>query len=215
MFLFFLLGLLITVYIFNKIYFGKTQVEAIRKESEKTRKIYQKQIPLLIPWVGKEIELLSYHLFQKSERKGFGYSFRGIFTSIYQENMFVFQHKIPFGKSNGFTIVITPNHEIWYDSKNKIYVNGEYLGEIDKKDRFGNKKLKRIFGYLTDKQHHKYDIISEGKETLGSVKDPEDWELPFPRALEVYADLNPHDLVTLKVLACKKIIEIYLAHQQK
>src|SRR5680860_255422 len=134
MILFFLLGLLITVYIFNKVYFGKTSKDAIEKEVAKTRKMYEKKVESLIVWNRNEMELLSYFVAEKSERKGFGYSFRGVFTSVYQENMIVFQRKIPFGKSkNGFTIVITKQHEILYDSKDKVYVNGEYLGVIDKK----------------------------------------------------------------------------------
>lgn len=216
MFLIFLLGLLITVYIFNKVYFGKTTRDAIEKEIAKTRKIYEKQIPTMIPWNRKDMELLSYFLTEKSERKGFGYSFRGIFTSIYQEKMLIFQRKIPFGKSkNGFTVVMTKNHDILYDAKNNVYVNGEHLGIIDKKGRFANPKLRRVFGFLGEQRYSQMEVINEEKKILGSVKIPEDWELPFPRAIEVYEDLEPQDLVTFKVLACYKMIDIYLNHHKK
>lgn len=216
MLLFFLLGLLITVYIFNKVYFGRTSKDAIEKEVVKTRKMYEKQVDNLISWNRNEMELLSYFVSEKSERKGFGYSFRGLFTSVYQENMMVFQRKVPFGKSkNGFTIVITKQHEILYDAKDKVYVNGEYLGEIDKKGRFSNAKLRRVFGSLAEERYSKFDIVNEEKEILGSIKRPEDWELPFPRALEVYEDMDPHNLITFKVLACRKMIDIYLEHYQK
>lgn len=216
MLLFFLLGLLITVYIFNKVYFGRTTKDAIEKEVVKTRKMYEKQLDHLIAWNRNEMELLSYFVSDKSERKGFGYSFRGIFTSVYQENMMVFQRKIPFGKSkNGFTIVITEQHEILYDSKDKVYVNGEYLGVIDKKGRFSNSKVRRVFGSLSEERYFKYEIINEEKEVLGSIRRPEDWELPFPRALEVYKDMDAHNLITFKVLACRKMIDIFLEHHQK
>lgn len=216
MFLIFLLGLLITVYIFNKIYFGKTSKAAIEKEVAKTRKMYEKQVDNLIAWNRNEMELLSYFVTGKSERKGFGYSFRGIFTSVYQEDMMIFQRKIPFGKAkNGFTIVITDSHEILYDAKDNVYVNGEFLGIIDKKGRFSNLKLKRIFGAISQNRYNKYEIINEEKEVLGSVKIPEDWDLPFPRAIEVYEDLDIHDLITFKILACRKMIDIFLEHHQK
>lgn len=216
MFLVFLLGLLVTVYIFNKVYFGKTSRQAIEKEIAKTKKIYEKQIPTLIAWDRKDIDLLSYFLIEKSERKGFGYSFRGIFTSIYQENMMVFQRKIPLGKSkNGFTVVMTKDHDILYDSKNHVYVNGEHIGLIDKKGRFANPKLRRVFGYLGEKRYGQMEVINEDKLILGTVKIPEDWELPFPRATEVYEDLSPQDLVTFKVLVCHKMIDIYLDHHKK
>ena len=216
MFLVFLLGLLVTVYIFNKVYFGKTSRQAIEKEIAKTKKIYEKQIPTLIAWDRKDIDLLSYFLIEKSERKGFGYSFRGIFTSIYQENMMVFQRKIPFGKSkNGFTVVMTKDHDILYDSKNHVYVNGEHIGLIDKKGRFANPKLRRVFGYLGEKRYSQMEVFNEDKLILGIVKIPEDWELPFPRAAEVYEDLSPQDLVTFKVLVCHKMIDIYLGHHKK
>ena len=216
MFLFFLLGLLITVYIFNKVYFGKTTKDAIEKEITKTRKLYEKHIPALIPWDRKDMELMSYFVIEKSERKGFGYSFRGIFTSVYQENMIIFQHKIPFGKSkNGFTIVITKKHDILYDAKNNVFVNGEFIGIIDKKGRFANPKIRRVFGFLAEERYNKLEIVNEDKLILGAVKIPEDWELPFPRAIEVYEDLDPHNLITFKVLACRKMIDIYLKHQSE
>ena len=216
MFLFFLLGLLITVYIFNKVYFGKTTKDAIDKEITKTRKLYEKHIPALIPWDRKDMELMSYFVTEKSERKGFGYSFRGIFTSVYQENMIIFQHKIPFGKSkNGFTIVITKKHDILYDAKNNVFVNGEFIGIIDKKGRFANPKIRRVFGFLAEERYNKLEIVNEDKLILGAVKIPEDWELPFPRAIEVYEDLDPHNLITFKVLACRKMIDIYLKHQSE
>ncbi len=215
MFLFFLLGLLVTIFIINKVYFGSSSKDAINKEIAKTRKLYEKQLPTLIPWDRKDIDLMSYFVIEKSERKGFGYSFRGIFTSIYQENMIIFQHKIPVGKSQkGFTIVLTRDHEILYDPKDKVYVNGEFLGVFDKKGRFANPKLRRVFGFLAEERYSKLDIVNEEKIILGSVKIPDDWELPFPRALEVYEDLDPHNLVTFKVLACRKMIDIFLAHQQ-
>lgn len=216
MLLFFLLGLLITVYIFNKVYIGKTTKEAIEKEVAKTKKMFDKQLETLIPWNRNEMDLLSYFVAEKSERKGFGYSFRGIFTSVYQERMMIFQRKIPFGKSkNGFTIVITKNHEILYDAKDQVYVNGEFLGVIDKKGRFLNKKLRRVFGSLNNLRYHKFEIANEENLILGSIKLPEDWELPFPRAIEVYEDLDAHNLITFKVLACRKMIDIYLDHQKK
>ncbi len=216
MFLFFLLGLLITVYIFNKIYFGRTTKDAIEKEVVKTRKLFAKQLQDLISWNRNEMELLSYFVSEKSERKGFGYSFRGVFTSVYQENMMVFQRKIPFGKAkNGFTIVITKQHEILYDGKDQVYVNGEFLGKIDKKGRFSNSKIRRVFGSVAEERYSKYEILNEEKNVLGSIKIPEDWDLPFPRALEVYEDMDTHNLITFKVLACRKMIDIYLAHHQQ
>lgn len=216
MFLFFLLGLLITVYIFNKVYFGKTSKAAIEKEVAKTRKMYEKQVSNLISWNKNEMELLSYFVTGKSERKGFGYSFRGVFTSVYQEDMMVFQRKIPFGKAkDGFTIVITKDHEILYDAKDNVFVNTEFLGTIDKKGRFSNPKFKRTFGSISDDRYNKHEIINEEKQILGSIKIPEDWELPFPRALEIYEDLDVHNLITFKVLACRKIIDIFLEHHQK
>lgn len=128
----------------------------------------------------------------------------------------IFQRKIPFGKAkNGFTIVITDSHEILYDAKDNVYVNGEFLGIIDKKGRFSNLKLKRIFGAISQNRYNKYEIINEEKEVLGSVKIPEDWDLPFPRAIEVYEDLDIHDLITFKILACRKMIDIFLEHHQK
>ncbi|WP_236975916.1 hypothetical protein [Membranihabitans maritimus] len=212
MLLFFLLGLLISIFIINKIYFGKTSLETIKKELEKTRKIYKEEIPKLVSWTGKEIDLMSYHIFQKSERKGFGYSFRGIFTSIYQENMMIVQHKIPSGKKkNGFTIMITKNHEILCDPKNKIYINGELLGLIDKKGRFLNPKIKRIFGKYGSEKFNKTDILNEDGMILGAVKSPEDWELPFPRAMEAYEEMDTHNLIVFKVLAGKLMLDIYLA----
>lgn len=211
----FLLGLLITIFIFQKIFFGKTILDRMKKESEKTRKIYNRQIPELIPWTVHDMELLSYHLHQKSERKGFGHTFRGIFTSIYQENMFIFHHKKPFSKSESFTIVITAEHEIWYDPKNNVYVNGEILGRIDKENRFVNKKLRRTFGMITKTGTQNHDIFNEKKEMLGSIKIPEDWDLPFPRAVEINQDLNPQDIIIFKILGCKKIAEIYLNKHQK
>lgn len=215
MFLFFILGLLITAYIFNKIYFGKTSNEAIQKEIDKTKEIYHKQFSSLVPWTKYEMELLSYHVSEKTERKGFGYSFRGVFTSVYQENMMIFQRKIPFGRStNGFTIVITKDHEILYDAKDQVYVNGEFLGIIDKEGRFLNKKLRRIFGHLAAERYMKSEIINEEDTILGSVKNPEDWELPFPRALEMYTELDPHNLITFKVLCCRKMIDIYMEHHK-
>ena len=59
------------------------------------------------------------------------------------------------------------------------------------------------------------EVINEDKLILGTVKIPEDWELPFPRATEVYEDLSPQDLVTFKVLVCHKMIDIYLDHHKK
>lgn len=211
MLLFFLLGLLITIYIINRIYFGKTSLDTIKKELEKTKKIYKDEIPKLVAWTAKEIDLISYHIIQKSERKGFGYSFRGIFTSIYQENMMIVQRKIPSGKSrNGFTIIITKNHEILFDPKNKVYINGELLGIIDKKGRFLNPKIKRVFGKYGSKKFNKTDIINEEDMVLGAVKSPEDWELPFPRALEVYEEMDTHNLIIYKVLAGKMMTDIYI-----
>lgn len=212
----FVLGLLVSLYIFNKVYFGKTSRQAIEKEIAKTRKIYEKQLPTLIPWDKKDMDLLSYYLIDKSERKGFGYSFRGIFTSIYQENMMIFQRKIPPGKKkNGFTVVMTKDHDILYDAKNQVYVNGEHIGLIDKKGRFANPKIRRVFGYLGTERYSQIEIINEEKKILGSVKIPEDWELPFPRAVEVYEELDTHELITFKVLACFKMIDIYLDHHKK
>lgn len=214
MILFILLGLLIAAFLINKIYFGKSAAEILEKESEKTKKIYQKDIDSLISWQDQDIELLSYHLVKKSERKGFGYSVRGIFTSVYQENMLVFQHKKPIGRSKGFTIVITRDHEIWYDGDKGVYVNGEYLGQINKKYQFGNKKLRRVFGSVGGKAFNEYDILSEEGETLGSVRHPENWDMPFPRALSIYKPMDTHDLITFKVLACMKMIEIFMAREE-
>ena len=134
---------------------------AIDKEIAKTKKLFERQLDTLIPWTRNEIELLSYFVSEKSERKGFGYSFRGIFTSVYQENMMIFQHKVPFGNTkNGFTVVISDNHEILYDSKDKVYVNGEYIGDMDSKKRFSNAKIRRVFGYLDEERYNKYEIIN-------------------------------------------------------
>lgn len=211
----FVLGLLITIFIFQKIFFGKTIPDQIKKESEKTRKIYNRQIPDLLPWTPHDMELLSYYVHQKSERKGFGHTFRGIFTSIYQEDMLIFHHKKPFAKSDPFTIAITTDHEIWYDPKNNVYVNGEFLGRIDKENCFANKKLQRTFGKIVKRSPLLYEIINEKNEITGSIKVPEDWDLPFPRAVEIRKDLNQEEIILFKILGCKKIIETYFHKHQK
>jgi len=207
----FFVGLLITIYFFQRFFFGKSIPDRIKEESEKTRKTYQRHIQELLPWTGHDIPLLSYHLHQKSERKGFGHTIQGIFTTIYQENMFVFLHKKPITQSQHFTIVITPEHEIWYSPKNQIYVNGDYLGIIDDQNRFVNKKLKRAFGSLIQKRNNLFEILNEEHTPLAGIKSPEDWDLPFPRAVETYKEFLPEELIIFKVLGCKKIIDIYLA----
>ncbi|GAA5219577.1 hypothetical protein [Membranihabitans marinus] len=213
MFLFFLLGLLVTVYIINKIYFGKTTIDHLRKELDKTKKIYKNVLPSLVHWSDQEIELLSYHVSGLSERKGFGQSIRGVFTSIYQENMLVFQHRPNDSKKkNGYTILISEGHEIIIDGKNQVYVNGEILGLINKKNQFVNPKLRRNFGFLEEERFNKHNLISEDKEILGAVKNPEDWELPFPRALELYQPLDDHYRLLLKILCGHQMVKIYADH---
>lgn len=207
----FIVGLLITIYFFQRYFFGKSILDRIKEESIKTHKTYHQYIPELLPWTSHDIPLLSYHLHQKSERKGFGHTIQGIFTTIYQENMFIFLHKKPITQSEHFTIVITPEHEIWYDPKNLVYVNGEYLGKIDDHNRFVNKKLRRTFGSVKEKRNHLFEILNEQNIALAGIKSPEDWDLPFPRAVEIYKDLLPEELIIFKVLGCKKIIDIYLS----
>lgn len=207
----FIAGLLITAYFFQRFFFGKSILDRIKEESAKTRKTYHRHIPELLPWTNHDIPLLSYHLHQKSERKGFGHTVQGIFTTIYQENMFIFLHKKHVTQSEHFTIVITPQHEIWYDTQDQIYVNGEYLGNIDHQNRFVNKKLRRTFGRLKEKSNHAFEILNEENIPLAGIRSPEDWDLPFPRAVETYKDFLPEELIIFKVLGCKKIIDIYLS----
>src|SRR5690625_5637868 len=105
----FFVGLLITIYFFQRFFFGKSIPDRIKEESEKTRKTYQRHIQELLPWTGHDIPLLSYHLHQESERKGFGHTIQGIFTTIYQENMFVFLDNKHNTKSENSHIMIKPH----------------------------------------------------------------------------------------------------------
>src|SRR5690625_7872152 len=98
--------------------------------------------------------------------------------------MFVFLHKKPITQSEHFTIVITPEHEIWYSPKNQIYVNGDYLGILDDQNRFVNKKLKRAFGSLIHKWNNLSEILNEEHTPLERIKSPEDGALPFTGAVE-------------------------------
>lgn len=216
MILFFILGLLITAYIINKIYFGKTSLDFLKKEVDKLHKIYKAEYPNLVQWHDYDIDLLSYHVSGKSISKGFGHTIRGVFTSIYQEPMMIFQHRgSEKKKQNGYSILITKDHEILIDGKNHVFVNRELLGILNAKNEFINPKLRRKFGFLEEEKFNKKNIFGEDDLMIGAVKNPEDWELPFPRAAELYQKLDDHHRLLFKILCGQEMVQIYHQYQSK
>lgn len=166
----------------------------------------------LVPWTAEERELLSFSQIERTVKKGFFKSAKGIFISIYHEPLIAYNYKqyVSTKSPNALLIAHTSTHEFAYRIKNKevfININDEFIGTLKENGCvYGGAKNRLIARINKEKEEKLYPVLIENRP-VGNLMNRSKASVPNPRVFKLMATMGKEEEQLLLSLAILEMVQ--------
>jgi len=200
----------LVVYLIASKYFGdfKPGDAKVNKDIAWMKSEISEFLPKLAPVDQTELETFSLDHKTKSAGGTFERAKKGIFFSIFQEDLLAFVHKEYLnGGKMSLTYVKTANHEFVFRSQkddNMIYCDGNPVGILKGGKALVNTK-QEVMARIDKSDPNEYAVIM-GDKTVAKLNTPANAPKINPRAFQMMKDVNNDELVVLLAITIPDLV---------
>jgi hypothetical protein len=180
----------------------------LKKDIDQLRNQIQDYKSKLVTFTHHEMELLSLNQSNKVSSKGFNKTVKGIFDTIYYENLVAYIiKKYPNGQS--LTLITTSQDEFVYLNKGKvthIYLNNVEAGILNTNGDFigmNNKKL----AFVDGADHLPTHAVWIGQNNVGFISNPRYKDKTIPRAFSLLKEMSKDEQLIFLCLTLINLVE--------
>lgn len=162
----------------------------------------------LVPFSTHEMELLSLNQSQKVVSKGFNKTIKGIFDTIYYENLVAYIIK-KYSNGQSLTLISTSKDEFVYLNKGKvthIYFNDVETGVLNAQGEFLGMNQKKI-AFIDGADHLPTHAVWIGQHNVGFISNPKNKDKKIPRAFSLLKQMTQEEQMIFLCLTLINLVE--------
>ncbi|MEM6320204.1 MAG: hypothetical protein AAF960_21220 [Bacteroidota bacterium] len=165
----------------------------------------------LIPWTEEEMSLLSPRQVNQKIKRGITKTAQGIFTSIYQEPLIVYNYRKYIARGeNAILYARTSKNEFAYRIKKKgidINIDGEYAGVLRENGGLYGGRRNRLIARINRDDELQLHPIVIGEKEVASVLNPTKTTKHNPRAFQFLRPINKKEEPIFMALAILEMVQ--------
>lgn len=193
--------------IFNSIAPSRRKIE---KDLKELREELAKLVVELVPLTKKELELLCSRQNNSSIKKRVVTTWKGVFSSIYHEDMIVYAYRKYMGKkANSVILAKTANHEFIYrikDTDAELMIDTHFVGVIRENGVLYPPKSKKGVAKIAREASGAIMPVFIGDKEVASIYREGALKQPNPRAFEFVVDMPKQEELVFLALAIYELI---------
>jgi len=187
---------------------GRSKIKA---DLQKMKTEIQPFIDDLVPWTKEEMELLSLNQINKTVKKGFVSTAKGIITSIYHEPLIAWSYKKYVSPENNAVIYARSSHHEFVfrikKDKTEFKIDDHVIGELRENGILYSSKTNRLMARINKSKDELLLPVLVGDKEVASLINPNLTTKTNPRAFEFLSEMNNEEEAVLLSMAIFEMVK--------
>jgi len=187
---------------------GRSKIKA---DLQKMKAEIQPFIDDLVPWTKEEMELLSLNQINKTVKKGFVSTAKGVITSIYHEPLIAWSYKRYVSPENNAVIYARSSHHEFVfrikKDKTEFKIDDHVIGELRENGILYSSKTNRLMARINKSKDELLLPVLVGDKEVASLINPNLTTKTNPRAFEFLSEMNNEEEAVLLSMAIFEMVK--------